>query len=241
MKEIALLRIRDVDPRIKAMSTIELDEKINLIYSLGYVYDPYNHEFHNPFINKNLKAIVTYNLDLDRIENLHNVLQKEFLDLNQHLRKFDEISLSIYGDETKFKIIDQSMFGIYGVIFFLLSIVLYFTGNINFSLGSLVTSFILVNYYFIQNLLVQVNEGELSLSPFWVKFKSFFSILSLLLYPCLYFLLFMVFHSYWLPILIGFSMRYLIKKNVIRNLSKKYWQWNGINDIQDYAEEKGLL
>ena len=32
---------------------------------------------------------------------------KEFLDLNQHLRKFDEISLSIYGDETKFKIIDD--------------------------------------------------------------------------------------------------------------------------------------
>ena len=60
-----------------------MNEKIDLIYSLGYVYNPYDQEFFNPFINKGLKAVITYNLDLERIENLHNNLEKEFLAKNQ--------------------------------------------------------------------------------------------------------------------------------------------------------------
>jgi adenine specific DNA methylase Mod len=67
MKELAKLRITEVDQRIKQMPSNEIDEKIDLLYSLGYIYNPYIKEFFNPFINKGLKALVIYNLDLKRI------------------------------------------------------------------------------------------------------------------------------------------------------------------------------
>ena len=148
MKAIAKLIITEVDPRIKAMSSEELDEKIDLIYSLGYVYNPYSKEFYNHYINKGLKAIVTYNLDLDRITNLHNSLEEEFLTTNKHLRTFDEISNSIYrNDEVSgVQLFMESMSGITGVVFLLLSVILNLTDYMNFALGSMLISFFFINF-----------------------------------------------------------------------------------------------
>src|SRR5690606_16709512 len=126
---------------------------------------------------------------------------------------------------------------IISVVFFLLSIVLHITDNIHFALGSLIISFIFVNFYLIQNLLFGINEGDWQLSPFWRKYQTFFSILSLLLYPYLYYLLFIVLDSYWIPVLIIFPIKYFVKRFVTRKLSRQYWQMSGINDIRDYAEE----
>jgi hypothetical protein len=243
MKALAQLRIKDADPRIKQVPSEELDEKIDLIYSLGYVYNPYDQEFYNPFINKGLKAIVTYNLNLDRIENLHKNLEKEFLGQNLRVKTFDEISDSIYGNDkvSRIGIFLESMAGIIGVFFLLLSIILHISNNINFALGCLIASFIFINFYLIQNLLFGINEGEWQLSPFWIKYKNFFSILSLLQYPYIYYLLLVVLDSYWLPILIIFPIKWLVKRFVTRKLSRKFWQMTGINNIREYAEQKGFL
>ena len=193
MKELAQLRIKDADPRIKQVPSEELDEKIDLIYSLGYVYNPYDQEFYNPFIHKGLKAAITYNLNLDRIENLHNNLEKEFLAKNQRIRTFDEISHSIYGNDkvSRLGLFLESMSGIIGVVFLLLSGVLHITDNIHFALGSLIISFVFVNFYLIQNLLLGINEGDWQLSPFWRKISNIFFnlitiIISLLILPPFY-------------------------------------------------------
>jgi hypothetical protein len=120
MKALARLRIEDADPKIKLVPSDEINEKIDLIYSLGYVYNPYDQEFYNPFINKGIKAIATYNLNLDAIEKLHKFLQKYFLTQNEKFRTFDEIEDSIYNrDKTStIKLFFESMAGIIRVCFF---------------------------------------------------------------------------------------------------------------------------
>lgn len=142
--------IKDADPRIKQVPSEELNEKIDLIYSLGYVYNPYDQEFFNPFINKGLKAVITYNLDLERIENLHNNLEKEFLAKNQKLRTFHEISDSIYRNDKRsmLGLFLESMAGIIGVLFFLLSIVFTYYGQHTFRIGQLNQVFYFCKFLF---------------------------------------------------------------------------------------------
>ena len=86
-----------------------------------------------------------------------------------------------------------------------------------------------------------INEGDVELSQFWKKYQTFFSIFSLLIYPYLYYILFIVLGSYWIPILIIFPIKYFVKRFVIKKLSLQYWQISGINDIREYATEKGLM
>jgi len=49
--------VRKVDKRIDTLHDEEIDDRIDLLYSLGYVYNPYYQEFRNYFIEKGLKAI----------------------------------------------------------------------------------------------------------------------------------------------------------------------------------------
>lgn len=243
MKELTKYFIKDADSRIKMVSSEELDEKIDLIYSLGYVYNPYTKNFYNPFIDKGLNAMVTYNLNLDRIKNLHNILEQEFFKQNERIRTFDEIKKSIY-DSRKFTTIRfllHSGAGIIGLLFLLLTIIFHITNNLNFALGGLIVSFIFINLYQIENLLYEMYWSDAALAVFWKKSKNFFFVISLLLYPYLYYLLYSYLESYFIPVIIIISMKYLVKKYVTKNLSLQFWQDYGMSAIEEYAEEKGFL
>jgi hypothetical protein len=246
MKELAHLRIIDADPRIKDVPSEDLYEKIDLIYSLGYVYNPYEQGFYNPFIKKGLKAIVTYNLNLNRIENLHENLEREYFEKNEKVKTFDEISNSIYGND-KVSIIGlffESMSGIFGVIFLILSTIILFTSNVKFAACCLITSFICINFYLVQNLLIEKNENEwkeMNLSPIWLNYKNFFLVIFVLVYPYLYYQLFIIQNNYWLPVFIIFSLKWSINKIVEKKLSRQFWRTIGINTIREYATENGYL
>ncbi len=243
MKELAKLRIGDADPRIKQVPSNEADEKIKLIYSLGYVYNPYEKEFFNPFINKRLKAIVVYNLNLAGIEKLHSSLEQEYLSKNQNFRRFEEIEKSIYKDDkvSRFGMFFDTMSGILGLVLLILTVIFHTLGKIEIATGLMLGSFFLNNYYFIYNRLYAQNEGEWLLSRFWLNYQSIFLILSLTLYPYLYYLLYLTIDSYWIPIIIILPIRYLIKKYITKKHIKNYWQMTGINDIRDHAEEQDFL
>lgn len=246
MKELAHLRIIDADPRIKDVPSEDLYEKIDLIYSLGYVYNPYEKGFYNPFIKKGLKAIVTYNLNLDRIENLHENLEKEYFEKNERMKTFDEISNSIYGNDkvSRIGMFFESMSGIFGVMFLILSTIILFTTNIKFASFCLIASFICINFYLVQNLLIEKNENEwkeMKLSPIWLNYKNFFLIIFVLVFPYLYYQLFMVLNNYWVPIIIIFSLKWIINKIVENKLSRQFWRTIGINTIREYANENGYL
>lgn len=243
MKDLAKMRISDADSRIEQLPSDEIDEKIDLIYSLGYVYNPYDKEFFNPFINKGLKAIAVYKLDVEGIEKLHKNLEDGYLNKNQNHRSFEEIENSIYKNDkvSRLGMFFDSMSGIFGLILLILTVIYHIVGKIEIAIGLMLGTFILINYYLVYNLLYAQNEDEWQLSPFWLKYQIFFLILSLALYPYLYYLLFLATDSYWLPIIIILPIRHLIKKYVIKKHSKKYWQRIGMQCIEDYLKDKDFI
>jgi hypothetical protein len=226
MKELAKLRIREVDQRINEMPFDELDEKIDLIYSLGYIYNPYIKEFFNPFINQGLKALVVYNLDLERIKNLHEGLEEDFLEANNKIRNIDEIKSSIYKNDTGSGLFlflaSESV--IFSILSFIVTIIAHIFGGIKIATITIVLSFILINCYLVYNLLFAKNENEDLLSPLWLKYKNILLVFSLVLYPYSYYLLYMTFDSLLIPALIIFPIRFLIQKYMTKKLSIRYWQ-----------------
>jgi len=225
MKELAKLRIREVDQRINQMPFDELDEKIDLIYSLGYLYNPYIKEFFNPFINQGLKALIVFNLDLKRIQNLHEGLEEEFLEKNNKIRSVNEIKRSIYNNDngSGLFIFVTSESLIFSIVLFIIAIIAHFLGGIKIAAITIALSFVLINCYLTYNLLFSKNEDEDLLSPLWLKYKNILLIFSLALYPYLYFLLYTSFDSFLIPIFIILPLRYLVKKYITKELSKRYW------------------
>lgn len=243
MKELAILSITEVDERIKQVPSEILEERINLIYSLGYVYNPYSQEFYNPFINKGLKAIVTYNLNEERIVRLHNLLEKEYIEQNKGLKSYKVIENTIMGN---FKLslsfsFFESIFGILGLLFSILAIIFHLTDSPNLALGIMSIAFFMVNYYVAQNLRLYKYEGDSQLSLIWRKYHSIFRLVSLFQYPYFYFLIYLVLENYWLPLPIILFIVYLLRKFVKIKLIKSYWRFTGVNDIRNYAEKNGLL
>ena len=226
MRELTKFKIREADKRIGQMPFDELNDKIDLIYSLGYVYNPYVREFFNPFINQGLKAMVVYNLDLKRIKNLHEGLEVEYIEKNKKIRTAHEIESSIFQNEKSWglELFISSISGILSLLFFLTTIVAHIMGAIEFATISLSLSFILINSYLIYNLLVEQNEDEFLLSSFWLKSKKLFIVFSLLLYPYLYYLLYLTTNSFWIPVLIIFPLQFLIRRYIVKKLGNKYWQ-----------------
>ena len=226
MKELAKLKIREVDQRINQMPFDELDEKIDLIYSLGYVYNPYIKEFFNPFINQGLKALVVYNLDLKRIQNLHEGLEEDFIKANKKIRSIDEIESSIYkndnGSGLFMFLASESV--IFSILLFLVAIIAHIFGAIKIASTAIALSFVLTNCYLVYNLLFAKNEDEYSLSPIWLKYKNILLVFSLVLYPYSYYLLYLSFDNFFIPAFIIFPLRFLIQKYMIKKLSNRYWQ-----------------
>ena len=226
MKEIAKMRIREVDQKINQMPLDELDEKIDLIYSLGYVYNPYIKEFFNPFINQGLKALVVYNLDLKKIKNLHEGLEEDFLEANNKMRNIDEIESSIYKNDTGSGLFLFLASGsvILSILLFIVTIITHIFGGIKIAAITIALSFVLINCYLVYNLLFSKNEDEDLLSPIWLKYKNILLVFSLVLYPYSYYLLYMTFDSLLIPAFIIFPIRFLIQKYMIKKLSIRYWQ-----------------
>lgn len=226
MKELAKLRIREVDQKINQMPIDELDRKVDLLYSLGYLYNPYTKEFFNPFINQGLKAIVVYNLDFKRIQNLHDGLEEDFLEKNNKIRNIDEIESDIYNNDSSsglFLFLSSSSV-IFSILLIIVSIVAHILGEIKIAAITITLSFVLINCYLAYNLLFAKNEDEYLLSPFWLKYKNILFVFSLVLYPYTYYLLYMLLNSILIPFFIIFPIRFLIKKYMTRKLSTRFWQ-----------------
>jgi len=236
MKELAKLRITEVDQRIKQMPSNEIDEKIDLLYSLGYIYNPYIKEFFNPFINKGLKALVIYNLDLKRIQNVHKGLMEDFLEKNNKIRNIDEIESDIYKNDTGSGLFmflaSESV--VFSILLFIAAIIAHFMGGIEISTVIITLSFALTNCYVVYNSLFAKNEDEDLLSPIWLKYKNWILIFSLVLYPYSYYLLYMSFDSILIPAFIIVPIRFIIKKYITKKLSIEYWQ----RSIMELKREK---
>lgn len=225
MKELARLRITEVDQRIRDISNDELDEKIDLIYSLGYVYNPYAKQFYNPFIEQGLKALVVYNLDCTRIINLHQSLEEEFIEKNKGIRSIKEIDdklLKNYSISGIFLFLSSES-SIFSVVCFFLTLLAHFFQAIEVAIIFSLLSFGLINSFVFFNLLYSKYELEWSLSIMWKKYKNLWTVFSLAMYPYSYYLLYLTLDNLWGPLIILFTITYVIRKYLIKNLEKRYW------------------
>lgn len=238
MKELAKQKVKQLLKQNDNLFTSDIDDKIDYIYDLGYIYNPYKKVFYNPFINKKIKDVVVANFSLEKIDKLHNFAKEDYLRKNKEIKNIDSIKKSIYKNNkiSKFSIFFDTYSGVLG-IFFLLGAIFFHLAN-NFSIASIILSisFILINFYLVFNHLFVENEGEWKANPFWLKYQSIFFILYLLIFPYLYYLLYKITNSIWIPIIIIYTLRYLVVKYTTNKLSREYIQMTGINDILSYAD-----
>lgn len=225
MIELAKLKIRDVDQRINEMPFDELDERIDFIYSLGYSYNPYIKEFFNPFINQGLKALVVYNLDINRIQNIHDSFEKDYIKKNNKIISVEEIKKSVdkndNGSGLFMFLASESV--IYSILLFIVAIIAHFFGAIIIATLIIALSFVLINCYINYNLLYSKNENEYDLSSFWLKNKNKVLLFSLILYTYFYYLLYNSFNNFFLPVVVILLLSYLAKKYIAKELINRYW------------------
>ena len=173
-----------------------------------------------------MKALVGYNLDLKRIQNLHKGLEEEFLEKNHKFRSNTEIESSIYKNDTGSGLFMflKSDSVVFSIILFIITIIAHLLGGIKIAATTIVLSFLLINCYLVYNLLFSKNEEEFLLSILWLKYNNILIIFSLLLYPYSYYLLYISFDSIYIPAFIILPIRFLINKYMTKKLSAEFWQ-----------------
>lgn len=239
MKSLTQLRIEDADPRLASISREERNAKIDLLYSLGYVYDPYAEIFFNPFIDQGLKAMVIYDWDQQTIEKFHDAFVEKFKTKNQIIT-VEEISRKIYGNNKVSRLGSflEVAAGMIGISFLAIAIIVHLLiDSVSLTLAAATVSFIFLIFYVAQNLLFGMNEGRALRSRFWYKYQNGLIGLSIAVYPYLYYLLYRYTNNYWVPIIILLAIRYSIRKHVKRILSKQFWQMTGMFCVKEYAEQ----
>lgn len=242
MKSLAQLRIEDADSRLASIPAEERDAKIDLLYSLGYVYDPYAQTFFNPFIDQGLKAMVIYDWDQQTIEKFHNAFVEKFKTKNQII-SLEEISRRIYGNNkvSSFGWFLEVAAGMIGISFLAIAITVHvLIDSVSLTLAAATVSFIFLIFYVTQNLLFGRNEGRALRSQFWYKYQNGLIGLSIVIYPYLYYLLYRDTNNYWVPIIILLSLRYSIRRYAKRMLSKQFWQMTGMFCVKEYAKQDGI-
>jgi hypothetical protein len=234
MQSIAQIRVPEKNPKLKRLLGSALEEKIKLLYSLDYVYDPYKNEFLNPLINKILDTNILY-IPLNRIKEKCEEYKINFNALNKTQRSLEEISIGIYGkdDSTERRSVLQErfgffgLFGIIGIFFFILTIVSHIILIIHLTTVFAIVFYIFVGVYTVYNTLFFYNEGRFfsyDVEPFWNKSKMLFLSLNFIRYFYLSYLIYSSLDNWWLPLIIHYPLTYLINKIVTPWLSRQYWQ-----------------
>jgi hypothetical protein len=242
MKWLAIERLEATMPRFLNLSSDELEARIDLLYSLGYVYDPYLKIFFNPFISQVLKAQYVYLNSQASIEKFHNLVEKDFLKKNQEYVRLDKIAKSFHLNH-KIELIvlfSESFSGLIGGLLFLISVVTLIAVGATPALWTGIGAFIAINFYVLRNALYGLILGDFLLSNLWKRFSMAFFIMIACLYPYLYYVMTLKFGNYLIPLVVILGLAYISRRLVLKTLSHDYWSTMGLPDIRDFAEENGL-
>lgn len=243
MKDSAKWLVVKADPRIKTLNEEEISEKVDLFYSLGYVYSPYKLEFRNPFIDKGFKAISVYNLDLAGIQQMHDHLYETSIKENGKVATLEEVQTlisNIGGSNSQFLLTLKALSGIIGIACLVVAIILQLVGQLYIAVGLELVSITLINHYVCKNAVLTLMEGDWKASQVWNKYQGLFYVLSVASYIYFYYLLYLATNSFWIPILIILPLRYFTRKSAVRQLGIEYLQFNSYHEILDYAESNNI-
>lgn len=231
-KELVKHLILEADLKIRLIPKEEISAKINLIYSCDYLYNPFSKTFYNPKINKELKALVVYNLSLEKLNKLLNHLDEEYIKSNKIyildsniINTFNTSSHPLSGYEI-----------IFALIFFTVGIFVHLFYSIYLSLVPLIVSLHLFNYFVFFNSEYEKIMAEEFLSPLWYSMKNFLVTLTVINFTYFFFLLkisfdrylelnsFLNFKSFIFAFFIFFIIKYVSDKDVEKKLTTDYWR-----------------
>lgn len=234
MLEFAKLNIRKADHRINMVPWEELEDKIELLYKNDYLYNPYQKLFYNPLINKSIKAIATYNLTFERLENLINVLKADYFKYNDKPISIETINSMTLAKQTFYSI---SVIGfVYSGLLFIPTIIFYITGNFLFSSFTISVSLFLLNYYYKYNINIEKNNELICLADFWHKNKLLIISVRTVLFLIVFYLIFLTSRSYIISFFSIFCINYFSNLLSKKDLIKHFWS----RCILDYLYNKDI-
>lgn len=232
-----------IQPQLKDLDTNEVYEKIEILNSLGYIFDPLFEEFYNPIIRRSFKPVSLINLTTNQIVELDEVLHQEYRSRYGNYKTYNEVCSQIAsGSNSKtYSNMFFSLTGILSLITFVLSIVLLLlnidTASFIFSL----LSFLFLTYYIFENFITEQYQHEHLMSKLWISYKPIFIIIYLLNLIYVYYQLYIILDSYWIPLIIIGIARVLIKKLAKKRFRTTYWIHHGFKHIYEFYRKKGLL
>jgi len=188
-----------------------------------------------------LKGTIVYNLTPERIVAVHGALEADFLAKNQRYRTLDEISERVSaGRFSRFRSLVESLSGLIGVLCLGLAILLHIWGNIGWAAGSICISFLFLRFYVNFNSILRTYEGEWMLSQLWRDYHAVFLILSLAIYPYFYYLFYLLFADFFLPVPVVFIANYIVNRASKYYVSLHFWWHLGWMEIEQYALSNNL-
>lgn len=220
----------------------EVDEFVEVLYSNGYIYDPYKKNFRNLFVGNIIDA-----------KGSIDVIQKhiQMTDINQVNEMFkakqrEEVLNAIFEKEFNSNKITE-LIGryiepyalLYSVVFTVLSIITYFSMTFNNVLLStiffLFAFSFLTMFIFFNKITEDVNIDQPSLM--WIKYSTLFYIIKIVYLVISVFFVEMFVHKYWIAVIAVFFLNSLIGYYVQNRLSRLYWFIYGIVELKDFMNK----
>ena len=238
MRDLAILNINKLK-RAQDIPYATLEARINKVCDLGYVYDPYELKFWNPFINKFI-----YSNDI--LEDFNENFEKNLKERSQLLingkseNNMANIRKIITQKNNKFFSFFFKLFPL-GIIFMISSIFSFYYSSIEITILLSILSNICVIFFTAKYVFKSEIENSFTGLPLaWLKFSFIFIILSFIDFVLFYLFISKYFDNYWLPFIVIYVLYLIVPQIIIKHLSQEYWYFSGIFSIEEFADENGI-
>jgi len=239
MRELAELRMTAENKAGYDGNYYSIKERINTVYNLGYIYDPYKDKFWNPFFDTYFLSNDIYDYESDKLVSLH---AEKLFSTGKLARNMTEIRQVIKNKQNGLLGMLFKLGPILGVIFMVSSIITYFHSSIYVSLTLSVVSMLSLNTYSTKySAKSEFEQTTLGLPMFWRRFSILIVILAFLNYGLFYWIFSELFDSWWKSLFFAPIIYYIIPNLATNHLSKEYWKNRGIFSIKEFAKENNVL
>lgn len=238
MKELFYLNYQADIPSLKLMSIESLEPKVDLIYSLGYAYNPYDTIFHNFYINDTITSMDLKTLSYADIREKYNDRRNAFESANgSHIRTKEQVKEFIQKENTlsnsNLTLFIESSAGDIGLYSLLIAVISYLFISINliiyFAVFMALLATLFTSFYVLRNLGLSFKEHQQASLSDWKQKKNFFFMICLISYLALLYFLYVLFSNIWLPFILVFIIYKLIGRYTHKRLSKGYWLFSSYN------------
>jgi hypothetical protein len=217
---------------IRKMDSNELENRICDLLNRGFIYNPYDDKFFNPFIDglNKMTSVSLVNLDWG---NFMSLLDSTIKNIKSTINSEEKI-IKLYNRETNHFLLDiKLMSGFLGIIFFIISFVTYFFVPMIYVTVISLISFLFIRYYSIWNNLSSEYLGSFLDSPLWMKNKNNFLVLNFITEIFFSFCIYTVLDNFLSTFLIILIIHFISNEIFTRMESKNYFHSSIFDTLYD--------